>query len=301
MAEEVGEGQFFAGVEAGLEGWVGWGSGVGFGWLLLGGAWVDAVEQGGVGLGDLVGVPTVDGFLHDAAEAALGVAFACDGFGVAAPGVVGGVFDEACADGVEVDVGGHGADDVDAGGFGFVVFAEVGFDEHALEAVHPEGALALVALVVPAAEAFFDFFDEAGEVAEAVFEAVELLLGGGFVAEAAPFGEFGLELVDVGFAVEGAEVGEEALFAIGAVEASDPGGAMGDGGEEVKVIAHDAEGEEVDAAEVGDAVEDAAEGFFLMNASAFTLRVTLRVIYLAPLGSVGSKKMSPPQVRDMTW
>jgi hypothetical protein len=71
-----------------------------------------------------------------------------------------------------------------------------------------------------------------------------------------------LELVDVGFAVEGAEVGEEVAFAVGAVEASDPGGAMGDGGEEVEVIAHDAEGEEVDAAEVGDAVEDAAEGLF---------------------------------------
>jgi hypothetical protein len=120
----------------------------------------------------------------------------------------------------------------------------------------------LVALVVPAAEAFFDFFDEAGEVAEAVFEAVEFRLDGGFVAEAAPFGEFGLELVDVGLAVEGAEVGEEALFAVGAVEAGDPGGAMGDGGEEVEVVAHDAEGEEVDAGEVSEAVEDAAEGFF---------------------------------------
>jgi hypothetical protein len=260
MVEEVGEGWFFAGVEAGLEGgfWGGFGGGL----LLLSGAFWGAGEQGGVGLGDLVGVPTVDGFLHDAAEAALGVALACGGFGVTAPGVVGGVLDEACADGVEVDVGGHGADDVDAGGFGFDLFAEVGFDEHALEAVHPEGALALVALVVPAAEAFFDFFDEAGEVAEAVFEAVEFRLDGGFVAEAAPFGEFGLELVDVGLAVEGAEVGEEALFAVGAVEAGDPGGAMGDGGEEVEVVAHDAEGEEVDAGEVCEAVEDAAEGFF---------------------------------------
>ena len=62
-----------------------------------------------------------------------------------------------------------------------------------------------------------------------MFEAVEFLLDGGFVAEAAPFGEFRLELVDVGFAVEGAEVGEEALLAVGAVEAGDPGGAMGDG------------------------------------------------------------------------
>jgi len=76
---------------------------------------------------------------------------------------------------------------------------------------------------------------------------------------------------------------------------------MGDGGEDMEVIAHDAVGEHLDAAEIGDAPEDAAEGFFLMNASAFTLRVTLCVIYLAPLGSVSSKKMSPPQVRDMTW
>lgn len=95
-----------------------------------------------------------------------------------------------------------------------------------------------------------------------MFEAVEFLLDGGFVAEAAPFGEFRLELVDVGFAVEGAEVGEEALFAVGAVEAGDPSGAVGDGGEEVEVVAHDAEGEEVDAGEVCEAVEDAAEGFF---------------------------------------
>jgi hypothetical protein len=41
----------------------------------------------------------------------------------------------------------------------------------------------VVALVVPTAEALFDFLDETGEVAEAVFEAVEFLLGGGFVAE----------------------------------------------------------------------------------------------------------------------
>jgi hypothetical protein len=43
-----------------------------------------------------------------------------------------------------------------------------------------------------------------------------------------------------------------------------------------------------------------AQRFFLMNAAAFTLRVTLRVIYLAPLGSTSSKNTAPPQVRDIT-
>ena len=38
-----------------------------------------------------------------------------------------------------------------------------------------------------------------------------------------------------------------------------------------------------------------------MNASAFPLRITLRVIHLAPRGSASSKKTSLPQVRDMTW
>jgi hypothetical protein len=39
---------------------------------------------------------------------------------------------------------------------------------------------------------------------------------------------------------------------------------------------------------------------FLMNAPTFTLRVTLRVNDLAPLGSTSSKNIAPPQVRDIT-
>jgi hypothetical protein len=34
---------------------------------------------------------------------------------------------------------------------------------------------------------------------------------------------------------------------------------------------------------------------------AFTLRVTLRVIYLAPLGSVSSQNDKPSQSRDIKW
>lgn len=62
------EGVFLVGVGAGLEG----GAGGGFRWwigvvvLLLGGAFWGALEQGGVGLSHLAGVPTVDGFLHEA-------------------------------------------------------------------------------------------------------------------------------------------------------------------------------------------------------------------------------------------
>jgi len=38
-----------------------------------------------------------------------------------------------------------------------------------------------------------------------------------------------------------------------------------------------------------------------MNAPAFTLRVTLRVIYLAPLGSVSSQNGIPSHNRDIKW
>lgn len=53
---------------------------------------------------------------------------------------------------------------------------------------------------------------------------------------------------------------EELALAVGAFEAGHPGGPMGNGGEKVEVVAHDAVGEELNSAEIGDAPEDAAEG-----------------------------------------
>jgi len=64
-----------------------------------------------------------------------------------------------------------------------------------------------------------------------------------------------------------------------------------------EMIAHHSVGEQRHPTEFRHAPEDPPQRFLLMNASAFTLRV----IYLAPLGSVSSKKMSPPRVRDITW
>jgi hypothetical protein len=56
-------------------------------------------------------------------------------------------------------------------------------------------------------------------------------------------------------------VAEELAFAVGAsFEAGHPGGPVGNGGEEVEVVAHDAVGEELNSAEIGDAQEDTAEG-----------------------------------------
>src|SRR5690606_21019736 len=64
-----------------------------------------------------------------------------DGLGVAAETVVLGVVDQAGANSVEIDVGGHG-----------LQRAATRFDEHALEAFGPQGSKAAVGLVKPTGE-----------------------------------------------------------------------------------------------------------------------------------------------------
>jgi hypothetical protein len=56
---------------------------------------------------------------------------------------------------------------------------------------------------------------------------------------------------------------EEPVFAVGSVEAFQPGLPVRDLGEEVEVIAHEAVGHDLDAGELGHAPDDAAESFFL--------------------------------------
>ncbi len=57
-------------------------------------------------------------------------------------------------EGVQVDVGGHGLDDL-----------FVGFDEDGFEAFGPEGAAATVGAVKPDGEALFEELQELGDVA----------------------------------------------------------------------------------------------------------------------------------------
>ena len=105
---------------------------------------------------------------EDAHEAFLEGAVACESLGVAAEGVVFGIGDEACADWVEVDVGGDGLE------------SERGvFDEGAGEAFCPESAEAAGVLIEPAAEALFEFLHEGGDIAHAAGEGFSEVLADG--------------------------------------------------------------------------------------------------------------------------
>lgn len=99
--------------------------------------------------------------LEDAVEAVSEGGVACESLGVAAEGVVFWIGDEACADGVEVDVGGDGLE-----GFWGI------FDECAGEAFGPEGAETAGVSVEPAAEALLEFLHEGGDIAHAAGEGV---------------------------------------------------------------------------------------------------------------------------------
>lgn len=152
-------------------------------------------------------VPAFHWAAHDSAQALPRAPLSGTGLAIAAPGVMPRVCDQASAHGIQIDVGGDGFEDVYPGGFTLAAATEVAFDEDAFEAVHPERAFSIMTPVVPAAEAFFEFFDETREVCHAQFEAFELGLGTGFHAETPPFLELGLQLADVVFAVEDAQVG----------------------------------------------------------------------------------------------
>jgi hypothetical protein len=71
------------------------------------------------------------------------------GFTVATPAIILGILDQTGADGVEVDVGGHGGEGV-AGAV----------DQDTAEAFLPEGALAAGAAIEPLGEALLEQFHE---------------------------------------------------------------------------------------------------------------------------------------------
>ena len=95
--------------------------------------------------------------------------------------------DDASADGVEIDVESDGAECVAV------------LDEDAFESFHPECAATLVLTVEPAGEAFFEFFDEDGEVAESFVEGLEDEIGVVVLLVLAEAKEFTLEGLDVGW------------------------------------------------------------------------------------------------------
>ena len=91
---------------------------------------------------------------QDRAKSGLGLMAAGDGFAVTAKAVILGIGDEAGADGIEVDVGGHRLEDL-----------ALAFHENGFEALGPEGAVAVVGAIEPDGEALFEQLHELGDVA----------------------------------------------------------------------------------------------------------------------------------------
>ena len=120
---------------------------------------------------------------------------AADGFAVAAPAIVGWVADDACADGIEVDVGGDG------------LSGDTVLDDDAFEAVFPEVAGAFVFGVVPHGVALEEALHELGEIVHAPGEA---FVDGGDVG----FGVFHDAIGD-GFAGIGEFFGDEGDLCFG--------------------------------------------------------------------------------------
>ena len=168
---------------------------------------------------------------------------ATDGFSVAGPAVFCGIGDDACSNGVEVDVGGDGA------GGGAV------FDDDAFVSLFPEGAGAVVGAVEPAGEALEEGFHEFAEVVHAVGEAGVDFGGPCFAVLFSGFGEFFGDVGDDGFGVGGAEALEE--FLIGEAV----GGEGRDFEEDVEVVGHEAVGEDSAAGEGFAFAHDFAEVF----------------------------------------
>ena len=162
------------------------------------------------------------------------------GLAVAAPTVTGRIGNQSGTDGVEVDVGGDG-------GKG----RALGTDQDAFEAFLPECAAPAVAEVVPLAEALFKFFEVLADIAHALPEALaqSVFLNG----EQGGVGELSADLLDVCWWVNGADALEQ-FCVVGRGF-----WAFWDFDEEVEVVAHEAEGEDLDAAEMGVLAHQAGE------------------------------------------
>lgn len=151
---------------------------------------------------------------------------------IAAPAIKGRIGDQSGADGVEVDVGGDGGEG-----------RAVGADEDALKTFLPECAAPALAEVVPLTEALFEFFEVLAEITHAFPEvlAQSVFLNG----EKRGVGELFADFLDVDWRVDGADALEQ-LCVVGRGFWS-----FWHFDEEMEVVAHEAEGEDLDAAEAG--------------------------------------------------
>ena len=165
------------------------------------------------------------------------------GLAVAAPTVMGRIGNQFGADGVEVDVGGDGGES-----------GAVSANQDAFESFLPECAAPALAKVVPLAEALFEFFEVLAEIAHALPEALaqSVFLNG----EQGGVGELSAELLDVSWRVNGADALEQFCVVWGGFWA------FWYFDEEVEVVAHEAEGEDLNAAETGVLAHQAGEVLF---------------------------------------
>ena len=206
-------------------------------------------------------------------EAALGLrcsAPAADGFAVGAPAVVGGVLADSAANGVEVDVGGHGPR------------GEAALDDDAVESILPKSAAKPVALVKPTGVALQERAHELAEIVHAFGVAVEdggelglaecagfLLIGRAEAGEVLAF-SFGNEAGFVDFGLHGGDVGArikpaEPMNELGFGEPEFAVGGWGrDFQEEVEVVGHDAIGEDAAAGEAFHHAHEAAKVLFFL-------------------------------------
>lgn len=153
---------------------------------------------------------------------------------VSAPAVILRVVDDACTNGIEVDVGGDGVEGVGAS-----------FDEDGAIAIFPEGAAAFVGAIEPLGEALFEDFHEGADVPHAGEPAFAEGFSGVMVFDGSEVVELESEFVGDGVSEVLADVGDELVVVREEVRF----GAFGDFHEDVEVVGHDAEREDAQVVE----------------------------------------------------
>src|SRR5262249_10920711 len=117
------------------------------------------MQDAAVGLCRPRAAPAIDWFAECLAQATLRSTTAAKGLGVTAPAVVFRVLDQSRTHGIEIDVSSHRTQCL-----------PLALDQHALEAIHPQRALAPASFVKPAAKALLHLFNEQRKIAETLFE-----------------------------------------------------------------------------------------------------------------------------------
>ena len=184
-------------------------------------------------------LPAIDRLTQSLAQTTLRSPATSQGFRITTPAIVLRIFNQPRAHRIEINVSRHREQRL-----------PLAFDQHTLEAIHPQRPAPSAPLVEPAAESFLDLFDEQGQIAKAFLDSLQPLLSQHPHTLRSQISQFIAQQPHIGTAVQDAQMLQQLRLTIRPLKALQPRLPVRHLGQQVKMITHQAIGHHLDAREL---------------------------------------------------